>query len=66
MNRADPFFERDATGWQLIDVHSGRVTAQYELWDNGQRVVAFDPGKGHPVDKTYQDPERRKAPQTHF
>jgi hypothetical protein len=22
MNRADPFFERDATGWQLINVQT--------------------------------------------
>jgi len=25
MNRADPFFERDATGWQLIDLATGRI-----------------------------------------
>ncbi|WP_442753520.1 metallophosphoesterase family protein [Methylocystis sp. JAN1] len=66
MNRADPFFERDATGWQLIDVNSGRVTARYQLWDNDRRVVGFDPAQGHPVDKTYQDASRRKIAQAHY
>jgi len=66
MNRADPFFERDATGWQLIDVNSGRVAARYQLWDNDPRTVAFDPRQGRPVDIAFQDPNRRKPPQTHY
>lgn len=66
MNRADPFFERDATGWQMIDVGSGRVTARFQLWDNQARVVGFDPKQGRPVDKTYQDARLRKPPQTHY
>jgi Icc protein len=66
MNRADPFFERDATGWQMIDVNSGRVTARYQLWDNQERVVGFDPRLGKPVDKKYQEAIVRKAPQLHY
>ena len=66
MNRGDPFFERDATGWQLIDLHSGRVTARFQLWDNDLRTVAFDPAKGAPVDIAYQEPSRRRPPQSHY
>ncbi len=66
MNRADPFFERDATGWQMIDVNSGRVTARYQLWDNQERVVGYDPKLGKPVDKKYQEAIIRKAPQQHY
>ncbi len=66
MNRGDPFFERDATGWQLIDVNSGRVTARYQLWDNEPRTVAFDPKQGKPVDLAFQDPTHRRPPQTHY
>jgi hypothetical protein len=66
MNRADPFFERDATGWQMIDVNSGRVTARYQLWDNQERVVGYDPKLGKPVDKRYQEAIVRKAPQLHY
>ena len=54
MNRADPFFERDATGWQMIDVHTGRVALDYNLYNNKSRTVAFDPKLGHPVDKELQ------------
>lgn len=66
MNRADPFFERDATGWQLINLHSGRVAAHYQLWDNEPRTVAFDPTQGKPVDLAYQDPARRRVSQSHY
>jgi len=54
MNRADPFFERDATGWQMIDVNTGRVALAYNLYNNKSRTVAFDPKLGHPVDKGLQ------------
>lgn len=30
---ADPFFERDATGWQLVDVGSGRVRVDRSLYN---------------------------------
>jgi hypothetical protein len=55
MNRADPFFERDATGWQMINVNTGRVDLAYNLYNNKARTVAFDPKRGHPVDSAYQD-----------
>ena len=66
MNRADPFFERDATGWQLIDVATGRTALHYNLYDNTDRTVAFDAKAGPPVDKQFQDEAARIPPQTRF
>jgi hypothetical protein len=66
MNRADPFHERDATGWQFVDIDSGRVGARYQLYDNQDRVVAFSPDTGRPEDRKYQDPAKRVPPQTHY
>ncbi len=64
MNRADPFFERDATGWQYIDIHSGNATMNFSLPDNSPRTVAFNPATGRPEDVKYQ--HNRIPPQTHF
>lgn len=64
MNRADPFFERDATGWQYIDVWSGRVSAHYSLTDNPPRMVAFNERKGHPEDSQFTS--RETAAQKHY
>ncbi len=64
MNRADPFFERDATGWQYIDIHSGNATMNFSLPDNSPRTVAFNPASGRPEDVKYQ--HNRIPPQTHF
>ncbi len=66
MNRADPFFERDATGWQFIDVHSGKVAMHYELPDNGNRTVAFNAKTGFPQDLSYQDVRDQIPPQDHY
>ena len=66
MNRADPFNERDATGWQYIDVHSGRIAAHYLLPENQARTVAFDTKKNQPVDQEYQDEKSRLITQTHY
>lgn len=66
MNRADPFFERDATGWQFINLHSGNVDVNYLLPDNENRVVAFDEKLGHPVDTKFQAEADRTAPQNHY
>lgn len=66
MNRADPFFERDATGWQLIDLNSGRVDMRYTLYNNTNRTVAYNPKTGQPEDKAYQGEEQRILPQTHY
>ncbi|NQV20928.1 MAG: metallophosphoesterase [Rhodospirillales bacterium] len=66
MNRADPFFERDATGWQYIDVYSGNVSLSYSLPENGRRRVAFNTKTGQPEDTAFQDPDSRIPPQTHF
>lgn len=66
MNRADPFFERDATGWQFIDLRKGNVGMNYQLPDNQNRQVVFDTKTGYPEDTKYQNPANRIPPQTHF
>ncbi len=66
MNRADPFFERDATGWQLIDVDTGRTALKYNLYNNTNRTVAFNPETGKPEDSAFQDKKKRIVPQTHY
>jgi 3',5'-cyclic AMP phosphodiesterase CpdA len=66
MNRADPFFERDATGWQFINVATGDVDVQYNLYNNTSRTVAFNTQNGRPEDKTYQSADRRVPPQSHY
>ena len=66
MNRADPFFERDATGWQMIDVANGRLALQYNLYNNTNRTVAFNPETGRPEDSAFQDDANRIPAQTHY
>ena len=66
MNRADPFHERDATGWQLIDLDTGRTTLRYNLYNNTNRTVAYNPVTGNPEDKDFQDRARQIPPQEHF
>ncbi len=66
MNRADPFFERDATGWQLVNLSNGRTALEFNLYNNTNRTVAYNPETKRPEDTTFQDPDRRRAPQTHY
>lgn len=66
MNRADPFFERDATGWQFIDIHSGKVAMSYTLYDNANRVVAYNEATGRPEDLGFQSKDARIPPQRHY
>ena len=66
MNRADPFNERDATGWQFMNMHTGRVDLAYNLYNNQNRNVVFDTVKGHPVDTGFQSETSRIAPQKHY
>ncbi|MEZ5500063.1 MAG: metallophosphoesterase [Steroidobacteraceae bacterium] len=66
MNRADPFFERDATGWQMINVNTGRVDLAYNLYNNRSRTVAFDAAAGQPQDMAFQAPQSRVPPQDHY
>ncbi len=66
MNRADPFKERDATGWSILNLEDGRVTNHYKLWENKDRILKYDKEKGHLVDMEYQDPSKRIPPQTHY
>ncbi len=66
MNRADPFNERDATGWQFMNVHSGRVDLEFSLHNNTNRKVAFNEAAGHPQDMSYVDPANRNPAQRHY
>jgi len=66
MNRSDPFFERDATGWQFINVANGHVDLNYLLPENTDRSVGFDKDAKNPVDKQYQSEGARIPPQSHF
>lgn len=66
MNRADPFFERDATGWQFINTHTGNVAMYYQLPNNEDRTVAFNQKTGRPEDRNYQDPTTRIPPLAHY
>lgn len=66
MNRADPFFERDATGWQYINMNNGNVTARYHLPNNTNRTVAFNPKTKRPEDKFFQDKANQIPPQSHY
>jgi len=66
MNRADPFFERDATGWQFIDLKSGKAAMHYQLPDNTNRTVAYNTQAGRPEDLTYQGYGSRIPPQIHY
>ncbi len=66
MDRADPFHERDATGWQYIGMNSGRVTANYQLPDNANRSVAYNEKAGKPEDTKFQPEKNRIPPQTHY
>jgi len=66
MNRADPFFERDATGWQFIDMSNGDVAVNYQLPNNRNRVVALDRKSGKPADALYQAADKRIPPQDNY
>lgn len=66
MNRADPFNERDATGWQFMNMHTGRVDLAFNLYDNTNRTVAWNEEKGHPQDTIHADSGDRTLPQSHF
>lgn len=66
MNRADPFFERDATGWQVVNMDSGRTALEYNLYNNTNRVVAYDPKTGRPQDMQFQKPDSQIPPQKHY
>ncbi len=66
MNRADPFFERDATGWQFINLASGRVDLDYVLYNNSSRKVRFNQAKKRPEDTVYSGGGELIPPQKHF
>lgn len=66
MNRADPFSERDATGWQLVNVHTGRIDVEYTLYDNTTRTVGWNGATGRPEDRRFQNPADRIPPQNHY
>ena len=66
MNRADPFHERDATGWSQVTLEAGRVSQHFDLWENTSRTIAYDEKAGHFMDSQYQDPSKQIPPQMHY
>lgn len=66
MNRADPFFERDATGWQFINMNDGNADLDFTLYSNKDRSVHFNTVQKKPLDTEYQDANSRIPPQTHY
>lgn len=66
MNRADPFDERDATGWQFMNLHSGRVDVSFNLYGNESRKVAWNDKNDRPEDVSFQHPKSRKASQSQY
>lgn len=66
MNRADPFDERDATGWQFVNVDSGRVDLAFNLYNNTNRMVAFNRDTQRPEDTSFQPESQRIAAQRHY
>lgn len=64
MNRADPFQERDATGWQFMNMHSGRVDLSFNLYNNANRMVAWNEKRKRPEDTKYQ--QDQIPPQMHY
>jgi len=66
MNRADPFFERDATGWQMINMKSGRVDMNYNLTNNKNRTVAYNQETSRPEDTEFQAKENQVPTQMHY
>lgn len=59
MNRADPFFDLDATGWQFMNLKTGNTDVAYQLPDSADRRVAFNTKKNRPEDTQYQDEDKR-------
>ena len=66
MNRADPFFERDGTGWQFVNLVTGKAEIYYNLYNNPPRNVTFNRATGQPEDSTYQPSDTRIPPQKHY
>jgi hypothetical protein len=50
----------------MIDLDSGRTALRYNLYDNTNRTVAFDPETKKPQDSWYQDEANRIPPQVHY
>ncbi|MDY6992092.1 MAG: metallophosphoesterase [Pseudomonadota bacterium] len=65
MNRADPFKERDGTGWGHVQ-YNGGVEIHNQLWENDARIVEKKPSMEHPEDTQYQEPSKRIPPQQHY
>ena len=66
MDRADPFFDRDATGWQFINLTNGRVDLNYTLYNNANRIVRYNTKTKRPEDSVFQSENARIPPQTHY
>ena len=66
MNRADPFFERDATGWQMININTGRVDLAYNLYNNKPRTVGVRSAAGASGGQGACRPSALEPNRTHY
>lgn len=66
MDRADPFHERDGTGWAFMNLADGRVDTHYGLWSNQDRTVDFKVAANAPEDTLFQPLNKRIPPQSHY
>ena len=66
MNRADPFHERDGTGWSHLSFTDSRPVHSFELWKNKTRSLAYDIKSGKPMDKKFTGGSRIIPPQKHY
>ena len=66
INRADPFFERDATGCEMINLNSGRVDMNYNLDNNENRKVVYNQKTKQPEDTQFQSEKNRIKPQIQY
>ena len=66
MNRGRPVFRPGTPpGWQFIDMNSGKVAAEYQLYNNQSRRVAYNSKTGRPEDVKHQNGGLNAA-QTHY
>jgi 3',5'-cyclic-AMP phosphodiesterase len=66
MNRADPFFERDGTGWQFVNLASGKPELYYNLYNNAPRTIARDSATGQTDGAADQTADTRIPSQVHY
>jgi hypothetical protein len=62
LDHGAPLFENDATGWQFVDLRSGRVDLAYNLFAKCRRVATAGPKPGCPGGAVREAAADRIAP----